>query len=156
MYRGWCAIVWRDLKKIRDELLSEGIHQIMTCPQGNGLFVYRYDDHPASEVSIRGISRIKFQVRSSWLIEPFKGMYRAYEIFQASAYISLCRHLELKLMAWTPAGKKQCRGGRSWWKDGLKNAVRRSNLLSCRDTYRIGCLSSHCYLLIEMLKLNRL
>lgn len=51
-----------DYKRIRDELFSEGILQYMTCPRGNDLYGYRYDDYPASEVSIRGISKIKFQL----------------------------------------------------------------------------------------------
>ena len=61
-----------DFMKIRDELFSEGILHFMTCPKGNALYVYRFDDHPASEVSIRGISKSKFQVLSSWLIASFK------------------------------------------------------------------------------------
>lgn len=68
-----------DFKKIRDELLAEGILQYMTCPRGNDLYGYRYDDYPASEVSIRGISKTKFQVlpnEQNSLIEVLLGMFK--------------------------------------------------------------------------------
>ena len=82
----------KDYKKIRDELLSEGILQYRTCPRGNDLYEYRFDDYPASEISVRGISKIKFQVLSSgqnFLVEFLQGN----EVTSDFKYFILCPHL---------------------------------------------------------------
>ncbi|XP_024381374.1 uncharacterized protein [Physcomitrium patens] len=49
-------------KKTRDELVSEGILQYKTGPRGESVYGYRYDDHPGSEISIRGLSSNRFQL----------------------------------------------------------------------------------------------
>lgn len=54
-------------KKTRDELVSEGILQYKTGPRGESVYGYRYDDHPGSEISIRGLSSNRFQVMLSIL-----------------------------------------------------------------------------------------
>lgn len=53
-----------DFKKIRDELISEGILQYRAGPRGDNSYGYRYDDNPGSEISIRGVSLNRFQVLS--------------------------------------------------------------------------------------------
>ncbi|KAG0560923.1 hypothetical protein KC19_9G025000 [Ceratodon purpureus] len=78
----------KNFKEIRDELLSEGILQYLTCPRGNGLYGYRYDDYPAREVSIRGISKVKYQLltRNNAVVEEVDEKMALRMLYEGAIY----------------------------------------------------------------------
>jgi hypothetical protein len=129
-----------DYKRIRDDLFSEGILQYMTCPRGNDLYGYRYDDYPASEVSIRGISKIKFQVLSS-------GQTSLVEFLQGNELTSDFKHLlyfYVHTWNWSSMHEQLLTGNNVVVEEvdekmALRMLYEGAIYRRARDTYRVSC-----------------